>query len=345
MKKYIVLSICIILIFTFVFIYTKAENQTIKVYFDEQTFEVKNLDDIDLNTSISEKKEFIKNKINSDFKASNIEINHKFIEDNKNEYHIEINGDFNIENKVLKNNDLEISEYKFIVSELEKVTFNFDKKIVYDLSDISHFEIGTINNDQIIDDYSIAANQESITAVINKKRRLSQDYIPKNLAAITVSSQHTGENNQVRSDIMPNLENMFDDANNVGLSLTVTSAYRSYSYQNNLFNNYVAQHGYEEAITFSAFPGASEHQTGLVVDIGNLNDTSKNFSSEFGQTKEGEWLASNAHKYGFILRYPEGKENITTYVYEPWHFRYVGKELATYLYENNLTLEEFFEIV
>lgn len=124
-----------------------------------------------------------------------------------------------------------------------------------------------------------------------------------------------------------------DGARN-GLSYWITSGYRSYSYQNQLYQAYAARDGYAKADTYSARPGYSEHQTGLAMDINVAGDN-------FGLTPESKWLAANCWRYGFIIRYPQGKQDITGYKYEPWHVRYLGKELAKEVYDSGLTLEEF----
>ncbi len=122
-----------------------------------------------------------------------------------------------------------------------------------------------------------------------------------------------------------------------GIELWMTSGYRSWADQNYIYNGYVARDGQEEADTYSARPGHSEHQTGLAYDLNDL-------PSNFGETLEGIWVAENCHKYGFIIRYPKGKEKITGYIYEPWHIRYLGIEKATEVYESGLCLEEFLGI-
>ncbi len=127
------------------------------------------------------------------------------------------------------------------------------------------------------------------------------------------------------------------DAAKEGLNLFIVSGYRSYEYQKNLYNRYVARDGKAEADTYSARPGHSEHQTGLAFDICSLE-------TSFENTAEGKWLAANAHKYGFILRYPKGKQQITGYIYEPWHFRYIGVDKATAVYQSGLCLEEYLGI-
>ena len=123
------------------------------------------------------------------------------------------------------------------------------------------------------------------------------------------------------------------------LNIYLSSGFRSYSTQDRIYNNYVARDGKQMADTYSARPGHSEHQTGLAFDANQINDT-------FNDSAEAKWLANNCYKYGFILRYPQGKEDITGYKYESWHFRYVGVDLATKLYNNGdwITLEEYVDI-
>lgn len=126
-------------------------------------------------------------------------------------------------------------------------------------------------------------------------------------------------------------------AKSEGITLTIISGFRSYDTQNRLYNNYVAKDGKAKADTYSARPGTSEHQTGLAMDLNSLY-------TSFGDTKEGKWLADNCYKYGFIIRYPKGKESITGYIYEPWHVRYLGTDLATKVYNSGLCLEEYYGI-
>ena len=132
-------------------------------------------------------------------------------------------------------------------------------------------------------------------------------------------------------------ENMSRDAAKENISLFISSGFRSYNYQKTLYNGYVNRDGKKAAEKYSARPGYSEHQTGLAIDVNNP-------SSSFINTKEARWLEKNCWKYGFIIRYPKGKENITGYQYEPWHIRYVGTSLAKTLTENKLTIEEFYSI-
>lgn len=122
-----------------------------------------------------------------------------------------------------------------------------------------------------------------------------------------------------------------------GLNIYISSGFRSYDYQSGLYERYAQRDGYAAADRYSARPGHSEHQTGLAFDLNSIDDS-------FANTKEGKWVAENCHKYGFIIRYPKGKEEITGYMYESWHIRYLGVDMATKVYESGKTLEEYFGI-
>ncbi|TDL30466.1 D-alanyl-D-alanine carboxypeptidase family protein [Jeotgalibacillus sp. S-D1] len=126
-----------------------------------------------------------------------------------------------------------------------------------------------------------------------------------------------------------------------GFELVAFSTYRSYEYQDELYHRYVDEHGQEEADRFSAQPGYSEHQTGLGFDIGEVGQEAQWADDSFKDTEAAKWLADNAHHFGFILRYPPGKEDITGYQYESWHFRYLGEDLAVKVHNSGLTLEEY----
>lgn len=133
------------------------------------------------------------------------------------------------------------------------------------------------------------------------------------------------------------LNEMINGAAADGVSLWIASSFRSYEKQAALYNNYVARDGKAEADRYSARPGHSEHQTGLAFDLNSLEQS-------FGETKEGKWIAANCWKYGFILRYPQNKEAQTGYMYEPWHVRYVGYDVAKNVYNSGLCLEEYLGI-
>jgi D-alanyl-D-alanine carboxypeptidase len=186
----------------------------------------------------------------------------------------------------------------------------------------------------------------SIWVVVNKQHPLSPvNYAPDDLRDPSVTLRVPGATEmQMRDAAATALEKMFAGASTAGYTLQVSTAYRGYNYQKQLYDGYVSSAGQAAADQESARPGYSEHQTGLAVDIRNVDNTCS-LEACFGTTPEGEWLAANAYKYGFLLRYPQDKEKVTGYEYEPWHFRYIGTDLSNELHKNHVqTLEEFFNI-
>ncbi|MEC2463781.1 M15 family metallopeptidase [Bacillus cereus] len=186
-------------------------------------------------------------------------------------------------------------------------------------------------------------NANDITVVVNKKNKLPNNYKPKDLVVPNVSFAYKGveEKSHLRKEASDSLEKLFELAKKDGISLNAVSGFRSSDYQTKVYNRNVKQDGKEYADKFSAKPGFSEHQTGLVMDVSSKSYNNK-LEQGFERTKEGKWLAQNSHKAGFIIRYPKGKEDITGYSYEPWHIRYVG-DIATDIFEKGLTLEEYKE--
>ncbi len=176
----------------------------------------------------------------------------------------------------------------------------------------------------------------SVWVVVNKQHPLiPNNYTPNNLGSIG--------NTQISLEALPSLQAMIAQAKVEGVNLQVISGYRSYGYQVNLYNSYVAQDGQAQADTYSARPGFSEHQTGLAADLGGIHGC--DVEQCFGDTVEGKWLAEHATEYGFIIRYTIDKEDITGYTAEPWHIRFVGKELSSEMKKQGIkTLEEFFSI-
>jgi zinc D-Ala-D-Ala carboxypeptidase len=194
---------------------------------------------------------------------------------------------------------------------------------------------------------NIIQNPDNTLALVNKLFGLPADYVPDDLRQPNVKfpfGDQKLEKSLLRQEAAEALEEMFAGAKKEGLELYAISGFRSYERQDQLYIAEVSSVGEERAAEVVAVPGTSEHQTGLAMDISSKS-ASLNLNERFGQTEEGKWLAVNAHKYGFILRYPKGKEEITGYVYEPWHFRYVGKKAAGEMFKNQLTLEEYFDIV
>lgn len=192
----------------------------------------------------------------------------------------------------------------------------------------------------------VVDNPESNQVYLNKQRKLPDGYEPADLVDPNVYHYATegDPKRKMREEAAKSLESLFTRAKEQGIELIAVSGYRSYDRQKQIYDNSVATNGQEYADKYSASPGTSEHQTGLAMDIGSATETAATLLEEsFKQTSEGEWLAENAHLDGFIIRYPEGKSDITGYNYEPWHIRYVGKEIATNIYDDGLTLEEYFD--
>ncbi|MFW5976645.1 MAG: M15 family metallopeptidase [Bacillota bacterium] len=177
--------------------------------------------------------------------------------------------------------------------------------------------------------------------LVNKENNLPENYIPEDMVIPDIPF-YTDDLSRMRmkKESAEALENLFEKAKKDNIDLAGLSAYRSYSRQKSIFQNKVQNRGWESASKFSAQPGHSEHQTGLAIDITSPS-VNYQLSQNFGQTREGKWLADNAAQSGFIIRYPEGKEKITKYEYEPWHLRYVGKDHAQTITEYDLTLEEY----
>ncbi|MDM5250571.1 M15 family metallopeptidase [Lysinibacillus sp. G4S2] len=146
-----------------------------------------------------------------------------------------------------------------------------------------------------------------------------------------------GENPEARQA----LDKMLAAAKQQGFDLAAFSGYRSFDYQTKLYNNYVNRDGQAAADRYSARPGYSEHQTGLAFDIGERGKEDLWLTEEFGETPAGQWLMTNAQDFGFILRFPKDKEDITGYMYESWHYRYVGIDKAKEIKKQNITLEEY----
>lgn len=183
----------------------------------------------------------------------------------------------------------------------------------------------------------------SILLCANKKHKLPAGYEPADLVVPNVPMNYSGTT--MRREAASALERMFAGARNAGITLRLGSGYRSEAYQRTLYNGYVAQYGAAVADTISSRPGYSDHQTGLAADISD-HDGRTYLTEAMENTPEGRWLRDHAHEYGFIMRYPKGKQAITGYAYEPWHFRYVGVSNATAIYNVSVwyTFEEYFGV-
>ena len=170
----------------------------------------------------------------------------------------------------------------------------------------------------------------------NKYNYLDKTYTPDDL--VKISNRYAYEDNHVREEVNDQYVSVWNAANEEGLVLIANSSFRSYESQDAVWKRYKNQRGEEYADEYAARAGYSEHQTGLCIDI--VSDGA--IANDFEETEEFKWLQKNAYKYGFILRYPKGKEKITGYSYESWHYRYVGVEAAKEIHDANITFDEYY---
>lgn len=190
---------------------------------------------------------------------------------------------------------------------------------------------------------ALPSSPASVAFLVNKEYALPDDYVPTDLVYPDVHFIFAEkiEKKMMREEAAKALEKLFAAAKADGVYLGGVSAYRSHATQTSLFNRYVEKDGLEKAKTYSAVPGHSEHETGLSIDV---SDSAGNCAADpcFAGTKEANWLEQHAADYGYIIRYPEGKEAITGYVYEAWHIRYVGVEIAQEIAKEGITLEQYY---
>lgn len=184
-----------------------------------------------------------------------------------------------------------------------------------------------------------------ILILVNKEYDIPEDYVPEGLTEVDVRFPKgtPSEQKKMQKEAADALKILFDEAEKEGIILYGVSGYRSFAYQKNIYDRKVKAVGKEEAGKYVAYPGQSEHQTGLAMDVTNEESISGSLMQSFGKTEEGQWLEENAHKFGFIVRYPKGKEDVTGYNYEPWHLRYVGKKASEEIKAQGIVLEEYLQ--
>lgn len=178
-----------------------------------------------------------------------------------------------------------------------------------------------------------------LLVLVNKEYTVSENYTPTNLVRIS-NSLTTNKNLSLKKVAYDAYMKMYNDAKAQGFDIYICSAYRTYNNQVSLLKSSIKSYGRKTALTRTAYPGRSEHHTGLALDV-----TSKSMGwgikQNFTNYPDGKWINDHCHEYGFIIRYPKGKESITGYIYEPWHLRYVGVEVATEIMSKGITLEEY----
>lgn len=221
-----------------------------------------------------------------------------------------------------------VQEQTSIDPRIEKLS-----KVMSLMSDRAKMEINIDSTSTFLQDLETVLSTEVIFPgetvnqffLVDKKNYLPEGYVPKNLVKLTKNDHYNISRNDLSliDYVEEALCTMSDAALEDGIKLMVSSTYRSFEYQTGLFNRYVKQDGYEQAVRYSAPPGTSQHQMGVAIDFGTIDDA-------FAETRMGKWLNQNAYKYGWSLSFPENYEDITGYMWECWHFRYIGKEACLF---------------
>lgn len=248
--------------------------------------------------------------------------------------------------KISTNKEIKLKKLDNIDKEIDYFNMNYlDRYVLYKEK---NYEMPT---KQVIKNVNMNLDKEFYTntiktknlnteiILVNKYYYLDSKYVPDNLE--TISTRYALSNMKMVNTAKTAFEEMASTAKKENLNIIAMSTYRSYDYQVNLYNKYVKTDGKEQADTYSGRPGHSEHQTGLAVDVYNGKENYTNFE----KTKEFTWMQENAYKYGFILRFPKDKEQQTGYTYESWHYRYVGKEIASYINEHDISYEEYYATI
>lgn len=255
-------------------------------------------------------------------------------------------NDINNINKIASDSDIKLllkHEYVPNISNYFQYDYakvvNLDRYIAYQKETgllyedvVTRVNIG-LDNPYYTDSKEI--NKFSLSMLVNKYIGLPSHYIPDNL--VNVDKEYAVDSKQkLNKEALDAFIKMADDMKKEGLFILVNSGYRNYQYQQSVYNDYLKSYGKNYAEKYAAHPGFSEHQTGLALDVKAKN------SNTFKGTKESNWMLKNAYKYGFILRYPSESEDVTGYNYEPWHYRYLGIELAKKVFDSGLTYDEYY---
>ncbi len=335
-KKVIILILLFISIIIIFLLINNKDNINSKLknigYSNSEINELKNLTDEELNIilkndynnsliNIIKEKNYDKNKLN---------LYLEYINKYKDINYLTI---FNLINE--DNIDLLNQKY-FIEDYIDRYIDYYNKNKNLTFTDVVSHVNSNIDYEYYTDSKASDTSKGMYT-LVNKYNYLTSDY--KSIDIITISNEFTRDTAKLNKTAYENFEKMAKDMKKEGLTIKITTGYRDYNFQATLYNNYVKNDGVSLADTYSARPGYSEHQLGFSVDLTNGNNVS---FDNFKYTSEYKWLKDNAHKYGFIMRFKEDKENLTGYKFESWHYRYVGVDIATYIYENDITYEEYY---
>lgn len=292
----------------------------------------------------------IKDKVNTKKYSKTLDVaifdeyfQHEYVNKYEQIDYIETDNFIDLVNILLDRNT-KTNEISSIIKEYTKCPnfnkFNFERYLSYKEknSNLDYQTVVTRVNIKLDKEYytdtEAVKDPDSLFVVVNKYNYLDANFIPKNLKPLFNNSNAT-----MVAEAADAYEELVNAAKKDGITLVATTAYRSYGFQSTLYNNYKAKDGEQAADTYSARPGYSEHQTGLAADLNDPNYSARRLSPE-----DYEWLKNNCDKFGFIIRFPEGKEDITGYQEEDWHIRYLGKETAKKVKDSGLTLDEYYDL-
>lgn len=230
-----------------------------------------------------------------------------------------------------------LNEKYFLIKNLDKYIAYSDKNPEISLTEV--IALVNVHRDQdYYENMELTDTSKGNTMLVNKYNALSKDYEVEDLKTISKTYSY-GDNKKLNNEAYDAFISLADDAKKEGYTILIVSSYRTYQDQEDVWKDYKASFGTKKADAYAARAGSSEHETGLAIDVADYNDKNDKFEA----TESFKWMQTNAHKYGYILRYPKGKENITGYSYEAWHYRYVGIDTATKVYNEGITYDEYYE--
>ena len=230
-----------------------------------------------------------------------------------------------------------LNEKYFLIKNLDKYLAYSDKNPEISLTEIVAL-VNVHRDEDYYENMDVTDTSKGNTMLVNKYNALSKDYEVENLTNISKTYSY-GDNKKLNKEAYDAFINLADDAKKEGYTILIVSSYRTYQDQEDVWKDYKASFGTKKADAYAARAGSSEHETGLAIDVADYYDK----NDKFEDTESFQWMQANAHKYGYILRYPKEKENITGYSYEAWHYRYVGVETATKVYNEGITYDEYYE--
>ena len=334
----IIIFILIILLGTIIFFIFKPENESEPAKIEKQNETIKAMKD-----NNTYKEEYINeyNKINYvDIKDFATSVN-KLLDKNYNAEEINyiLTNNLNSINIILNMEHFKILDFVKISNfEIDKIKRYLDyqaKNKDYDLKTIiTYVNIGLdLEGYSKYQEYTIEQAEKDITILVNKYHKLPENYEPSDLVSLSYNSTY-----KLRKEAAEAYEKLTKAAKEENVIFYPFSPYRSYETQFYLYNRYVSRDGKEKADTYSARPGFSEHQLGLAVDV-RSDSLWDNLTEE-----HYKWMIDNSYKYGYIIRYPKGKQHITQFIEEPWHLRYLGIDLATKVHDSELTYDEYYDL-